>query len=243
METASPNDCKTSRRPFILGVNRDTRRAVLFQPRCKMWSCPYCALVNRGLWAIRGFHGAEILAEHGASIDFLTLTSHERLNKNGSIYVFPKAWKKLRQRAARETGHFDYLLIPEQHQDGRMHIHAIETAHLGQEWWITNARQCGMGWKDEETPVRTPAGAAFYVVKYLTKSIDVLTWPKGFRRVRASRDWPKLPDMPPIPGWTWEVLARRDSIDESLAKYEQAGFEIQMLGSGEAWRFVSGQVD
>jgi len=124
-----------------------------------------------------------------------------------------------------------------------LHVHAIETAHLGTGWWKDNARASGMGYMDEEEEARTPAGAAFYVVKYLTKSIAYTEWPRGFRRVRTSQSWPKLPDMPRVEGWEFETLPHNSALDEVHAKYEQAGFVIEIMGSNEAWRFVSETIE
>lgn len=236
--SSCPVDCTTPRRPYLLGANIETKQAVLFQPRCKQWKCPYCAEVNKALWAARGFHGAQELSGEEKTINFLTLTSHEKLSPAASLAVWPKAWQKLRQRAYRAADHFDYLLVPEQHKDGRLHVHAVETAGLGERWWKNNGRECGLGFMAEEEEAHTPAGAAFYVVKYLTKSIAYQDWPRGFRRVRVSRGWPKLPDMPEVPGWDWLVLKQNQSLDATIEEYQAAGFDVRLLGSREAWDYI-----
>jgi len=55
----------------------------------------------------------------------------------------------------------------------------------------------GFGYEAEETRINS-AKAAFYCAKYASKQNP--NTPKGFRRVRASRDWAKLPerDFPAI---------------------------------------------
>lgn len=232
------SNCSTPRRPFLLGANIDQRRAVLFQPRCKLWSCAFCAEQNKRLWALKAYHGASELQNRGLEVDFLTLTSHERLNGPQTRYVWPRAWSKLGQRARRKAMVFEYLLIPEQHQDGRLHVHAIETGAFGEGWWKDNARACGLGYMAEEEKLRTAGGAAWYTSKYLTKSIDYSAWPRGFRRIRCSLGWPQIPEMEPVPGWDWRTLSKRESLDETIARYEEAGFEIQILGSQEAWDYV-----
>lgn len=232
------NDCSAPRRPFMLGANIEAKRAVLFQPRCKQWSCPFCAEQNKRLWAVRAYRGAEVLASQGLEIDFLTLTSHEKLNGKQTMYVWPKAWSKLGQRARRAVDRFEYLLIPEQHKDGRLHVHAIETAALGEKWFKDNARQCGLGYMAEEQKIQSAGGAAWYTSKYLTKSIQYEAWPKGFRRIRCSQGWPKLPDMGSAEGWDWCKLGAKESLDETVARYEEAGYTIKILGSQDAWDFV-----
>jgi len=235
-------DCTAPRRPFLLGASLEQKRAVLFRPRCKMWSCPFCAEQNKRLWAIRAYHGASELGARGIEVDFLTLTSHEALNGPQTQYVWPKSWSKLGQRARRKAMAFEYLLIPEQHLDGRLHVHAIETGAFGVRWWKDNARACGLGFMAEEQKLRSAGGAAWYTSKYLTKSIEWQHWPRGFRRVRASQGWPKLPDMESAPGWDWRTLTSVESLDEVVAKYEVAGYEIKILGSQEAWDYVDRDV-
>jgi len=239
---AEPTDCETPNRPYLLAYNPTLLKAVIFRPRCKMWSCRYCAKVNAGLWAIKAFNGAEVFEHNGQRVSFLTLTSHEKLDPESSLAVFPKSWAMLSTRARRAAESFDYLLIPEKHEDGRVHVHAIETADLGKRWWKDNARQSGMGYMADESEVRTPAGASWYVVKYIGKALKTTDWPKGFRRVRTSRSWPKLPVQTVLIDWSWLVIKHPDSLDETRGRYEGAGYEVALLGGNEAWRYVRGEL-
>jgi len=226
----------------MIAINRDNRQAVFFRPRCKLWSCPACAETNKRLWAVKAYHGAEQLAAEGAQhIAFLTLTSHERLDAAGSLAVWPSAWSKLRDRAKYASGGFDYLLVPEQHADGRLHVHAIETAGLGKRFWKDAARKSGLGYQCEEEEANTPAGAAYYVVKYLTKSIAYTNWPKGFRRVRTSRNWPKLEKMEQPEGWDFKLLASDESLLFEAKRLKRELYHVAMMGHREAWAFVGGQ--
>jgi hypothetical protein len=54
------------------------------------------------------------------------------------------------------------------------------------------AMDAGFGFQALEVKITGPA-AASYVAKYASKQHP--STPKGFRRVRASRDWAKLPDF------------------------------------------------
>jgi len=228
--------CTTPRRPWLMGVNLQAQRAVAFQPRCKLWSCPACAEINRRLWATRTFHGAAALREKGAHIYFLTITSHETLSPAGTVRVFPDAWKKLRQRAYRMAGKYQYLMVPEKHQNGRMHVHMVETAGLGTRWWKDNSRECGFGYMVEEEEC-SDGNAAFYVVKYLGKQMsDNIPWPKRFRRVRVSREWPALPEMERVVGWNWRVLVEK--LDEELERLAQYGFDVRVLDHSQAWVYA-----
>lgn len=238
-KTRAETVCQARNRPYLVGVNSHIKRAVLFQPRCKSWSCPVCAKINRALWAVRAFHGARIIHETlSKPIDFLTLTSHEKLGPSASLAVWPEAWKRLRMRARYAAGGFDYLLVPEQHEDGRLHVHAIETAALGTRWWKDNARECGLGFMADEQEARTPQGAAYYVVKYLTKSIGYTEWPRGFRRVRTSHDWPKLPAPEAAPGWKFNAIPKDRQLDEYVLGLRDEGYYVEMLDHVQAWGFI-----
>jgi len=232
------SDCTTPNRPVMLGLNDDKLLAVMFRPRCRSWSCPFCAVINRGLWAVRAYHGAISLLDQGDQVSFLTLTSHESLDMTRSREVFPHAWKNLSMRARRITGGFEYLLIPEQHQDGRLHIHAIETANLGNTWWKKKARACGLGYIAKEEKMRTPQGAAAYLVKYVTKQLEDLHWPEHFRRIRTSQDWPTLPTLEQLPGWRWKTLPGEQALDETYTRLIQLGYQVRLAGSQEAWIII-----
>lgn len=230
--------CSMPRRPYLLGVNRGAQKAVLFQPRCKSWSCPACADTNKRLWAVKVYHGAEVIAENGNPINFLTITSHGKLDAAATIKVFPHAWGLLRQRAYRATGGFDYVLIPERHQDGRLHVHALETAGLGRRWWKDNAAAVGLGYMADESIAKSAAGAAYYAVKYLTKSIECESWPRGFRRVRTSRRWPELPDMPEVPGWDWRKLENGEGLVTTIERLRDSGLSVEVLDHRAAWEYA-----
>jgi len=239
--------CETRGRPWLMGVNIETRRAVAFKPRCKQWSCPACAEINSRLWCARTIFGTETLINEGRDVYFLTLTSHEDLSPQGTIKVFPRAWKTLRTRIARQAGVWSYLMVPEKHKDGRLHAHFIETFGAGERWWKDNARQCGLGYMVDEQQISS-AVAGFYVTKYLHKQTEEASWPKGFRHIRVSQNWPKLPEMETTPGWHWRVIPADLQLDEELARIQESGFNLQVLDHYTAWvyaRAVSneGEVD
>lgn len=241
LEQVNAPFCKAPNRPFLKGVNESEMKAVIFQPRCKQWSCPACADINKKLWAIKAFFAAEVIEGTHGKPDFLTLTSHEKLQAKASLFVWPKAWSKLSQRARRKAKDFQYLLIPEQHKNGRLHVHAIETGGLGERWWKDNARACGLGYMAEEEEVRSPGGAAYYVVKYLTKSLQTDVWPKGFRRVRTSQRWPKLPHAPLPEGWLFAPLEHDEPLNRTVTILEHKGYDVLVLDHFEAWEAIKYQ--
>jgi hypothetical protein len=238
-------DCPNPNRPYLRGVNLERREAVYFRPRCKLWACPVCGPINKGLWVVRAYHGAESLTRDSAGdgdpleLSFLTITSHRALDAAGSVAVFQKAWNRLRGRAARRSPDGEYMLIPERHQDGRLHAHAIETYNLGTRFWKDAAASCGLGYIAEEEEVRSARGAARYANKYIAKTLSTEQWPSGFRRVRTSRGWPKLPDLPPPPGWVFEVLPRGTQLDDDVERMRHLGFTVTLCGHRAAWEIVA----
>jgi len=55
---------------------------------------------------------------------------------------------------------------------------------------------CGLGRQYDISEVESVEAGSRYMAKYLFKeSIFTTKWPKGWRRVRYSQNWPKLPDV------------------------------------------------
>jgi hypothetical protein len=238
-EKQTPTTCETPNRPAMIVSNSTKQIAIIFRPRCKLWSCPYCAAINRKLWTARAYFAAQQWAERGLPLNFTTLTSHEALTARQSWYVFPKAWKKLHARAKRKDGKAAYCMIPEQHEDGRIHVHMITTWSLGQGWWKTNARQCGLGYMDEEEPVVSPAKAAFYVSKYVGKQLGDVVWPRGFRRVRTSHKFPTLPPPAELPEWHFQVLPSGSLSEQAtVIHFERLGYDVHLETSSGAWALI-----
>jgi len=59
-------------------------------------------------------------------------------------------------------------------------------------WFRGEVQAVGLGSECEISPVISAISAAAYVSKYLFKSSMSTKWPKGWRRVRYSQNWPKL---------------------------------------------------
>jgi len=199
--------CDARNRPQMLAINNKAKQAIVFRPRCKQWRCPYCAQVNKRLWTMKAYYGAEFLQDgEGEPLRFITLTSHEKLSARQSWTVWPKAWAKLYMRAKRIQSGASYILVPEQHKDGRLHVHFLATWTMAERWWKDNARECGLGFMAESEQPRSLAHAAWYIGKYISKQLDTNQWPKGFRRVRPSHNWPKMQPAAKPKGWHFVMI-------------------------------------
>jgi hypothetical protein len=233
--------CDGKNRPFMLARNEKEKTVIFFQPRCKLWSCPACAEINRGLWAMRAYHGVTELAARGLTLMFTTVTNHEKLSPEYAYKLWPQQWKKLRQRARRAARMFEYLLIPERHQSGKMHIHLLNTGELSERWWKDNSRQCGLGHQDKSKQIDVPEMGAWYTTKYLAKQLEDTSWPRGHRHVRTSQHWPR-PELTAPAGFDFLMVPRDRALAEMVSGYETIGYDVLVLDHQEAWQVV-GYVD
>lgn len=238
-QLAANPGCKTPNRPWMVAQNGNTKMAIFFQPTCKLWSCPYCAEINAKRWVLRGFAGVVSLREQGHEVDFVTITSHEKLSAAQTFRVFPLAWPKLYRRYKRAVESDDpraFIAVPERHKDGRLHSHLLITGHLGTRWWKDNARACGFGYKASEDEIKT-LGIAGYISKYISKTLDE-KWPKGKRRVNTSRSWPPLPELPVNPGWSFSTMADDDKLTPVLGDLSANGYAIFGSTTANAWALL-----
>jgi hypothetical protein len=170
-------------------------------------------------------------------MNFITLTSHERLAASASLRVLPRAWSKLQERLRREAKG-DYLIVPELHKDGRVHLHGLFSHAVSKRWYKDNARACGLGYQVDLQEIKRDGGVAAYITKYLTKSVLEPQFAKGFRRVRTTRGWPKLPPMEARSGLVFEALERGESVASAVDQARRNGYRVVMAGSKSAWKLL-----
>ena len=188
-------------------------RAILFRPNCKKWSCEHCARQRSSWFAVLAAHGHQVLQESGKQVMFWTVTSHRKIRTlERGIFVWRKAWPKLRKRLQRVEQNVAYASIPEQHKDGSLHVHLLVAAEVSERWCKDNAAETGLGYIGEYEEVRTPGKAAWYVSKYLTKDSHKLAWPKHFRRVNTSRNWPRPEPLEKSGEWAVTRLKAETSV-------------------------------
>jgi len=159
--------------------------------QCGQWTCPICAKHLARLWAWRCRLHLETSGKPGF---FWTLTLRGKCHTARQGYeALPSLWDNLRKRVQRAAADFSYCAFVEgQPQRGHMpHFHVITLTPAP--YRIKDlAHDCGFGYQATESVV-TSCQAANYCAKYASKTNPAT--PKGFRRVRASLDWAKLPDM------------------------------------------------
>jgi len=236
IEQFRADDCPNTHTPWLKGIDIRAGIVVFFRPRCKLWSCPVCGPINATLWAWRADAGARLLGkEH--PLAFITLTSHEKLAANASLRVLPSAWGKLQDRLRRAASG-QYLIVPELHKNGRVHLHGLFTHGLKKKWFKDNARECGMGYQVDSQEVISLGGVAAYVTKYLTKSIVEPQFAKGFRRVRTTRNWPKLPEKIPRDGLSFVLFEHDETLQDAAREARAHGYEVVIAGSKSGWKLL-----
>lgn len=233
--------CQAINRPMLRMINHELGQAVYFRPLCKSWTCPYCAPRRAWMWRKRAEYGSGVLVGTGG-LDFVTVTSHEKLDAAASLAVLPHAWNKLNIRIKRAWDSPEYFAVPEQHQDGRWHLHVIVTARLKKKWWKDNARACGLGYQSDVQEVGDVGGVGNYVTKYLTKTLQNSNLPKGFRRVRLSRGWPSLPSRE-FGDWEFKKLGELDAVNDEIAYLRKTGFTVILADGSSSWDWVENMAD
>lgn len=156
---------------------------------CGMWACPSCAKHNARLWAWR----VKLqLIEDDRQAFFWTLTMRGAIKHPREAYEkIPKMWDAVRKYVQRVYDGWTYCAFIEgQAQRGGMpHFHIISLAKSPYRL-KDMAYHYGFGYQAKEIEIASKA-AAQYVAKYASKGDANI--PRGFRRVRASSDWAKLP--------------------------------------------------
>lgn len=175
---------------------------------CSQWSCPHCRVVKSREWRRIAQYGVHYGQEGRLPIVFWTLTLGSGYKTVTDGYrAMPRLWDTLRKEIQREQGRFDYLAFVEgQPKRSFMpHFHVLAFAHVpayyNQRTDPRNnikdfAAHVGFGYQSKEKLVDSD-GAAYYVSKYVSKGCPDI--PKGFRRVRCSRAWPKPVEQPKKP--------------------------------------------
>jgi hypothetical protein len=226
-----PERCETPGRPYLVGKDAAAKKAIVMRPNCNLWTCPYCGPAKATAWALTGWHGAQKLMEDGYTLSFITITSRggEGRTRDRALSAFGVAWPKLRQRAKYASGGmFEYLLVPEQHQNGIIHAHLIATNTLNQRWWKDTAFECGLGYMSKVRNIDEPIYASFYVTKYLSKDLLTVQWPKGFRRVRTSQGWPQIEQPGQPENFEYEVFFERGALNWEIYLLIDLGYDVKV---------------
>jgi hypothetical protein len=225
--------------PHLIGKNDTAKVAVIFKPRCKSWYCPGCAKLNKNLWVMRTYKAAEELIGQGIALSMVTITGHEKHSLEYAVACYPNQWNKLQNRWRRKVGNPYYAMFPEiAPETGHFHVHMLTDKWADERFWKDNARRSGMGYMaDEGDHNIPPKKAAFYASKYLGKQLGT-QWEKGFRRVRTSQNWPKLPPLPRDENWQFSPLDTHTPLSHIVEQLNDLGYRVALADGRSAWTIV-----
>lgn len=200
VEGIARSTCPTPMRMFNAEAN-------VVSVACDRWKCDICRQVLSYRWAVRVRYG---MALHGGTAYHWTLTLPGKIKSSAFAFmVLPNLWDNLRKTMQRERKRWDYAAFVEihPHRTGIAHFHIV-SFEVSQTRIKDRAAHAGFGYMATEQLIEGWE-AAFYVSKYTSKQGAQM--PKGFRRVRLSQGWPKLPDaiyeIPLIPMRPRETLS------------------------------------
>lgn len=228
--------CEASNRVMLWALNKDTGVIFIYRPTCGTWGCNGCRKRLQRYWTLRISKHVSARVSGGEHWQFVTLTSHEKLKSmEATVAVWPNAWNKIYGRMKRTSGgKVQYVLVPEFHQDGRMHAHMLCETYIKKRWWKDNARASGLGYQVEVRDVEGDgASASWYVSKYLGKDMTVENWPKGFRHVRTSQGWPDLPNYHLESELDFDVVAKKSEQRFHLWHWAKNRFTVYDLTTGQ----------
>ena len=179
-----------------VGVTSDGE---VFPVRCREWRCPICAPINALHEAIRTANGVYALFAAGLIPKFATITQSGAVRTPEFAYqIIAHQWDKFRNRwqywarTSDEPNFYAAFVEGQERREGMPHFHivgcALPSADMLRHWAVAS----GFGYEVDCSRLSPNAGTAWYVSKYSTKSSDAKIMPVGFRRVRYSRDWPRM---------------------------------------------------
>lgn len=221
---------------LLIGWDTVAKRALITRANCDSWKCEECSQRMSARWVLRAEIGVRQYIGAGLHVDFITLTSHEKLPDFASTErVWRQAWPVLYAALKRRTIKLEYFIVPEKHKDGRMHVHALWTGDVSQKWLKDNGRKRGLGYQAKVKAVDSPSRAVSYVTKYVGKSLGTDV-PKHFRRVRVSSGWPDIPaPVTPLVGLRWEYVNGNGALMVVMAECQAKRIDMIDLQTGEKW--------
>lgn len=238
-------------------------QAVIQQTCCNHWDCPLCGQTRAKQEYRRIVWGAEVLADDH-KLYFWTLTCRGRecsLEEAEEMYY---AWTNIlltnaRTKAKREMVFWAYVQITERQKKTRKHPHShIITTFLPgdaceisakdkasgytSEWFSRANVSAGLGAQHRISEVKSASAVSRYVAKYMFKDMMREEWPRKWKRVRYSQNWPKPPApdfelaIPLIDKDAWQEAANLPVIwlIDDIIGYEMARHRIANIALRQA---------
>lgn len=232
----------------------------IVQGCCNHWTCPRCGYMRAREEYGRMVHGAKKLAAAGETLYFLTITCLGGDMTPGEAETSYMTWTNrlltaCRTKQKRAGKSWAYVQVTEYQKRGVPHSHLITTfcpddavlvrsgkrrpdgimaRHdcLFSQWFQDRNVSAGLGPMCDVSEIKSAIGVAVYVSKYLFKDAVFTTWPPGWKRIRYSQSWPKMPDVradneafPVVTRADWSRLMRL-SRSEKVSAADDTAYEI-----------------
>lgn len=84
--------------------------------------------------------------------------------------------------------------LPEEMRFSPEKPNKIKDSEMFSRWLCMKCVNAGLGVQCSVSAVRSATGAAIYMAKYMFKSAQDAKWPKGWKRIRYSQNWEKMPE-------------------------------------------------
>lgn len=182
----------------------------IIQACCNHWTCPVCQIVLAAYHRHKMKEGAALLLE-ADPLYFWTITCRgkdlDTFTMDDEYYSWTnRLLTACRAKAKRAGKRWIYVQVTERQQRGAAHSHIICTwlppvtntwtdkknrVHYSSTWLEKRCLAAGLGPQCTITLIVSAGAVAVYVSKYLEKQLNTDMWPKHWRRIRYSKDWPK----------------------------------------------------
>lgn len=227
--------CGSPATPYLVGFSKNRNVAVIAKGDCDLWTCKECQERKRKTWVATAIHGSETILSTGTALKFATITCHKALRDfAGTLAVFPHAWSLLYARMKRLQPTIEYLMIMEQHENGRLHAHMLTTLNVNTRWMKDNCAKSGFGYQAKIENVENVGKAAVYTSKYIGKSLDGHPLPPKFRRVRVSQGWERVKeDVRQVGEYDWLVCNTTSSLWAATEECQRQARDMVDLKTGE----------
>jgi len=221
---------------LLFGWSDGVKRVLVTRANCDSWSCVDCRERMADRWGLRAQMGCAEIIRRGEVLSFVTITSHEKLrNFADTERVWQSAWTGLYHALKRKKSGLAYMIVPERHKDGRMHIHALWNANVSQKWLKDNARKRGLGYQCKIIPITNSNYAAKYITKYVCKDFGS-DLPTHFRRVRVSSNWVDIPKpTTEYDDLRWEYVGTNGALSIVYDECQSKGIAIIDMATGEVF--------
>jgi len=230
----------------LAAFTEDGKRCLITDADCDSWRCPECSEKLRQHWTLRAAHGAKQLLDEGIPLSFATITSNPKLTDFDSCArMFPNAWLKLHKRLNRTSDVREYILIPEHHRDGRLHMHAIWSFGVNTRWLKDNCASCGFGYMSQigrrgktDEKITHAHQVSEYVSKELGKQLGY-PMPARFRRVRTSAHWAELDSPESEAGMmNWQYIGSNGALQTLYERCANQNLTMIDVRTGEIFEDV-----